>query len=413
MNQPDHDELGTQLTRTLTEHADVMAGSSFGLADVQGRARSIRRRRTATAVAGVAAAVAVVIPTVTAASHSGGNREPGPATHSPTPTPTATAVDRRAPLDVRDLALGKPPGVDYLTRTTVHLSDGGTGEVRTSDPVNRFTVLSDGTAVYLTRDGRGQAHVEVTDSGGMQHGPYQAEDGLAMDPSGAAATWVSPDGQVHAWVATDTTPTTIATPVPGVGPQVDGMVGTCSVGAPCRVLVRTTDEQTGEVTDQIASSDGTVEVADPSGRFVTVADLASSGLLTGYTRIGGSDSCSAVAPPTGPVAWETCDHSLLAFSPGATSVSADVVFRSGLGTSVFAAYDAANGDLLFEHRSTAKTQAFVLGSVWEDDTHLLATTFQGGMWYVVRFDVNGSMELAVPATKGDDVQAPFVLAGQR
>jgi hypothetical protein len=409
----DHDELGTQLTRALTEHADVMAGSSLGLAEVRGRARSIRRRRTATAVAGVAVAVAVVIPTVTAVSHTGGKSEPGPATDSPSPTRTATALDERAPLDVRDLAQGKPPGVDYLTRTTVHLSDGGTGEVRTTDPVDRFAVLSDGTAVYLTRDGRGRTHIEVTDSGGVQHGPYPAEDGLAVDASRAAATWVSPDGQVHAWLATDTGPTTIATPVPGVGPQVDGMAGRCSVGAPCRVLVRTTDEQTGEVTDHIASSDGTVAVAAPSGRFVTVADLAGSGLITGYTRIGQSDSCSAVGSGTGPVAWETCDHSLLAFSPGATSVSADAAFRSGLGSSVFAAYDAGNGGLLFEHRSTAKAQAFVLGSVWEDDTHLLATTFQGGMWYVVRFDLNGSMELAVPATKGDDVEAPFVLAGQR
>jgi len=58
------DDLTTQLTRSLADRSDVMSGTSFGLAEVKGRARSLRRRRMATAVVGAAAAVAVIIPTV-------------------------------------------------------------------------------------------------------------------------------------------------------------------------------------------------------------------------------------------------------------------------------------------------------------------------------------------------------------
>jgi len=86
------DDLTTKLTRSLTDRSDVMSGTSFGLAEVKGRARSLRRRRMATAVVGAAAAVAVIIPTVALASHTGGsNNEPAPITQTPSPTQAATA----------------------------------------------------------------------------------------------------------------------------------------------------------------------------------------------------------------------------------------------------------------------------------------------------------------------------------
>jgi hypothetical protein len=410
----EYDDLTTQLTRTLTDHSDAMAGSSLGLAEVQGRARSIRRRRTATAVVGVAAAVALLVPTVALAGHSGATHdEPGPATQTPSSTRTATAVDTRAPLDLRELPVGEPPAGGYVAGGRIHVADGDTGQIYSvADPIDDFALLSDGTAVYHTRDQSGRTSVEVTDSGGSNHGPYPAGDGLAVDATRTSAVWVSPDGQVHAWVATETAARTVGAPVPGDGPQTGGVTGDCS--AVCQVLVRTTDQSTGEVTDWLVPSAGPAGKVAPRDPFVTVNDISSAGERLGYTEIGDGTSCSAVVDVSGATSWRTCRHTLLAFSPDADHVSADVAYHSGDGSSVIAAYDGLNGKLLFEHRSTAQTQAVVQGTVWEDDSHLLGVVRQGLEWAVVRFGVDGSMELAVrPVTGHDDLRAPIVLGGAR
>jgi hypothetical protein len=41
---------------------------------------------------------------------------------------------------------------------------------------------------------------------------------------------------------------------------------------------------------------------------------------------------------------------------------------------------------------------------------VVAPVFQDGMWAVVRFASNGSMEYAVPPAAGDEMENPFVLA---
>jgi hypothetical protein len=410
----DYDDLTSRLTQTLTDHSDAMAGSSLGLAEVQGRARSIRRRRTATAVAGAAVAVALVVPTVAIASHSGATHdEPGPATRMPSSTQTARAADTHAGLDLRGLPVGEPPRGGYLAEGRIHLADGGTGQIYpVADRVDDFALLADGTAVYHTRDQSGHTSVAVTDSGGADHGPYPAGDGLAVDATGTSVVWVSPDGQVHAWVATESAPRTVGDPVPGEGPQADGVTGDCSVL--CQVLVRTTDQTTGEVADWVVRPTGSARQVAPRDPLVTVNDISSAGERLGYTEIGDGTSCSAVVDVSGAASWRTCQHTLLAFSPDADHVSADVAYHSGDGSGVVAAYDGLDGKLLFEHRSSAQTQALVQGTVWEDDSHLLGVVRQGLDWAVVRFGIDGSMELAVrPVTGKDDLRAPIVLGGAR
>ena len=64
-------------------------------------------------------------------------------------------------------------------------------------------------------------------------------------------------------------------------------------------------------------------------------------------------------------------------------------------------------------RSKPARQATVQTFVWEDDTHLLATVYQQGEWSVVRFGLDGSMEVAVPGVAGDIAFSPIVLPGER
>jgi hypothetical protein len=410
------DELTTDLTRELHGRVDAMHGSSLGLGDVQRKARSIRRRRTATAVVGAAAAVALIVPTAALAGHhSDRNNEPPPLTQTPEPTQTTAPEDTRAPLDVTDLTTGDTPAGGYLFDGTVHLPDGSAMPVPTTDPVVSYAVLTDGAVVFLTRDDQGVTHVEVTDNNGVERGPYPATDGLSVDSNGVAAAWMGPDGHPRFWNPAFTRPGVMAAHVPGTGYQIRAMTdGDCTAPSEsgCAVLVRTTDPATGETRDWLALWNGTVTQAAPSDQFVGLTSLGRDGAEVGLTHVSDTGSCSGVADRSGSVAWKTCDHTLLAFSPRSLYVSADAAYHDGPGSSVFAAYGAAAGDLLFEHRSTRSTQAFVQTSVWENDSYLVANVFQGGQWSVVRFGVDGSMELAVPPVKGDVASSPIVLPNQ-
>ncbi|MDQ3616457.1 MAG: hypothetical protein M3393_07525 [Actinomycetota bacterium] len=50
---------------------------------------------------------------------------------------------------------------------------------------------------------------------------------------------------------------------------------------------------------------------------------------------------------------------------------------------------------------------FILDTVWEDDAHVLAVTYQQGRWMVVRLDTEGNMEQAADAVPGDDMSRPY------
>ncbi|MGC4112691.1 MAG: hypothetical protein QM747_20165 [Nocardioides sp.] len=415
------DDLTGQLTRTLTRYADDMAGPSLPLAQVQGRARSIRRRRTAGAVVGAAAAVAVVVPTLALATHGGGHRtEPLPSTQnttSQTPSPSQSGVVR-APLDVRGLPLGDAPADGYLVGRTLHLPNGSTTRITTAAPVDAYVTLSDDTIVLHTRDAGGATAVEVIDSHGDHHGPYPATDGVVVDANHAAAGWVGTDGHPYFWNEAATKPDRSDAQVSGGSFEARALADTCDSGGTspdCAMLVRTTAPSTGKATDWLASlspGDDTVQRAAPDRRFVGLTDLSYDGREIGLTRITDTGSCSGVAAGAAPVTWKTCRHTLLAFSPRGSYLSADVNFHSGLGSSVFAAYDYL-GHQVFEYRSRLSVQATVTRSVWEDDAHVLAIVYQDGRWYVVRFGVDGSRELAAGPLRGNDVDAPVVVPGAR
>ena len=152
------DDLTTDLGRELHDRSDAMHGSSLALADVQQKARSIRRRRTATAVGGAVAAIALIVPTAALASHQGHRTSPlPPATQSVTPTPSPTATEGQQPpagvLDVSDLPTGDRARGWTTSRTArFHFADGVRGEVRTRYTPAQFVELVDGARVWRTTD---------------------------------------------------------------------------------------------------------------------------------------------------------------------------------------------------------------------------------------------------------------------
>jgi hypothetical protein len=50
--------------------------------------------------------------------------------------------------------------------------------------------------------------------------------------------------------------------------------------------------------------------------------------------------------------------------------------------------------------------------VWEDETHVLAVTFQKGTWMVLRLDTGGNVEQATDGVEEDDMSRPYYLATQ-
>ncbi len=405
----DHDDLTRTLSRELDDRAHEMDGSVLHLADVQGKARSIRRRRTATAVAGVAAAVALIVPTVALASHAGKTKSEPPPVTSPTQTASDTG-HQPAPgvLDVSDLPTGSAPQMEYVTDgTTLHRLDGSTVEIGTQYPVVSYAVLTDGTHLWLTADD-GTPYVEVQDVEGNFQAPIRSGWDLSVNNSHTVGAWVRPDGQVMVWNVGATEPLEYEGPVTATDDMRMGPVLGDHCGAPedsCEVYVNVSDPKTGwqpwlvDVNDTAPYLDGT---------YLVLADATEGGLGIGYRSLTDSGSCSVLLGGGEFQGFHTCKHTLVSFSPDGRLILADPAYHDGIGNGVIGMYDI-DGNVLWERHSTAKAQAFYPEAQWEDGTHVLAPAFQDGKWSIVRFASDGSMEYAATPVPGNDVDNPYVM----
>ncbi|HEX4685156.1 MAG TPA: hypothetical protein VH228_00140 [Nocardioides sp.] len=411
-----NDDLTRTLTRELEQRSHAMDGTPLHLADVQGRARSIRRRRTTTAVAGVAAAVALIVPAVSLATHTSGKPEPAPAiTQTPSPTQTATD-DGQQPaagvLDVSDLPTGAEPRVEYLTDGQVlHEADGSTVNVDTRYPVVSFTVLSDGTHLWLTADGD-TPYVEVQDAEGNVSAPVRSGTwDVGVNNANTVGAWVRPDGQVMVRNSSATEPLEYGDPIRAtddmrMGPVLGDHCG--AAGDSCEVYVNVSDPKADPSwRPWLVDVNGTQPYLD--GTYLILSDVSESGLSIGYRSITDFGSCSILLGGGEFQGFQTCKHALVSFSPDSRLILADPAYHDGIGNGEIAMYDVG-GKLLWDRHGTAKAQAFYPTAEWEDAEHALAPVFQDGEWSIVRFASDGSMEYAVTPIPGQDVDHPFVVA---
>jgi hypothetical protein len=407
------DDLTSTLSQELADRAHEMDGTHLHLADVQGRARSIRRRRTATAVAGVAAAVALIVPTVALASHTNGKADPPPATQSTdTPSPSETAKDegRQPPagvLDMSDLPTGTAPGIEYVTDGTVlHHADGSAVDLHTTNPVSSFATLTDGTHVWQTADDQGaDVAIEIEDADGTLHDPVPSVFGLKVNKERNTAAWVTPDGQVMVYAAGATEPRLLGDPIPGNHDIRIAAVLSQDCTEFCTVYVNGPHEgaqfwQPYEVTD-----DGTQVYRD--GGLWMVDDVA-GGLTVGKDEITDFSSCSDLFGGGEFQGFHTCKAQFDSFSPDGATVLGYLPMFDGTGSTAVSMW-TVTGDKLFERRADVKHQAAIPDAEWEDADHVLAMVFQENTWSLVRIATDGSMEYAVPPVKGDNVSNPFVL----
>jgi hypothetical protein len=413
------DDLTTDLGRELHGRADAMYGASLALADVKGKARSIRRRRAATAVGGAVAAVALIVPTGAIASHQGHRTTPmPPATQSITPSPSPTATDGQQPLtgvlDVSDLPTGDEPKVDYVQDGTFHSPSAGTGAVRTRYTPVQFVWMADGARVWRTADSSGRPYVEIQDTDGAFHDPVRIGSDLSVNSAHSIVAWLTPSGQVTIWEGWASEPRPLGGPVPGSDLRVGPITGSADVApgrtgpscqqSSCTVIVNVRD---GENQPWEVSESGSQPLLD--GGYLSVSDVSDAGLSVGLTKITDFGSCSTLLGGGEFQGFRTCRHTLVSFSPDEQLLLADPAYHDGIGNGVIAMYDVGTGGLLFERHSTENAQSFYPEATWEDDTHVLMPVFQDGTWSLVRVASDGSMEYAVPPEPGEDMANPFVL----
>lgn len=423
-----HRLMERRLEEELPEEAELfetLGGHELHLDDVLTRAGGIRRKRQTTrGLVAAAAVVALVAPAGVILADRDSATGPSPLTHptapvstdaapSPAPTtPTAAPTDTPTPdsgsqpapgvLDVSHLPTGDAPHVDYLQDGKLHWADGDTTPVDTRYTPRQFVEMNDGSRVWQTVD-HGTPYVEIQDPDGYFHGAVRSSFGLTIDPSHTISAWLSPTGQVTVWEGRATDPRPLGEPVPGSDLRLGPVIGNdCSMVCSVVVNVRDGAGQPWEVRDS-----GTRPLRD--GSYLSVSDISEASLSIGLTRITDSSTCSKLLGGGEFVGFATCRSQLSSFSPDGQLILALPSYFDGTGPTGIGMYDLS-GKRLFDRSSTQHTQAVIADAVWEDDTHVLAATFQGGKWAVVRIASDGHLEYAVPPVAStDDVTSPFVL----
>lgn len=391
--EPNHD-----LTHALTREAEQFGrrgGSELEIGQVLARAGEIRRGRRMRATMLMAACVlAIAVPTVLVAVNRPAHQAPQPA------KPTKINL---APITLTGLKTGERPKIDGVQGRVWHASDDKTG--RSGGRVIGAVAIGDDTLVATSSEQGQRAHLIPQGSETAQEvQSWPMEGGFAVSAEGTLAAFVMPDG----------TPMVIqdgaAHPLPKI-PAEGGYTATAVFGPDCTlhadfegcgVWVTTQGQKTGTWESW---SSGAARRVDSSLRWVTA--VVDGDKVAGVTQVHDDlSTCSQVesfADQT-PL-WSTCGYQLTAFSPDGAHVLAKPD-GDGLGPRSLAVY-SADGKEIFD--LAVAHDGFIGQTVWEDDSHVLATVHEQGDWAVVRIGLDGSREYAVPAVHGDDANPPFVL----
>ena len=397
-----HDEQ--RLSDALRRQADSTDPHLLSLDDVTSRAGSIRRRRVATGVVAAAAVVAVVVPTAMIAA---GNRDsstpppvatntPSPSisqdvTIDPSPTDPATPADKHQEVSVLgDLPTGAAPKILVRIGSEVLLPDGTRVKVGT-DAV--YAAYVGGSVVTVERSqGSDQAvfRVRSVDGKVSLEEPADVDGALVVTPDRTAAAYLGTDKRIHSWSPSDGD-LTFSQPLDGSVQlnAISGGGGSCkeqSDGGGCTVVF-----SRGEGSVGYASSHGIVDTIPGFIRMWDVGDRAYAGM----TKSMNQGSCSEVRRlDNDRRIAETCDFTLGSFSPDGAYIVGGPAYLDGPCCTSYDVLDAANLKSLITLQARGGNEISYVNEVgWEDDSHLLATVFDGKAWRVVRVGLDGSAEL--------------------
>ena len=161
------------------------------------------------------------------------------------------------------------------------------------------------------------------------------------------------------------------------------------------LLLGTTDPATGRESASVVGPDGSTTPLPGSLRVGSASEV--TGLFSVQTRFTGDGSCWQVrdAGAGGAEVWQTCDYSLLGFSPDGRHLLGFTDYLTPDGSPTMAVLDAATGEPVVDFELVgARTGVVGINPevAWEDDDTVVATLVTGDRQYVVRLGLDGTVE---------------------
>lgn len=381
--------LEDQVHDALHRTADPLQRAPFTVTDVRARARRIQRRRAAVAGAAVAAVIAIAIPVGAGMVGPGPRSDVPPATQPPAPRTTGT---------VRIDPLSAPVGAE----TTVPLIDVDAETLTTGGETIQLPRLYDQLTPYV----EGWIGIAFTDDVGGRTAQVLDPDFRVLDQVAPASSMVvSPDGSRIAWADYDGRRWVVVdrdrdgsraerqTPL-APGPQ-DARVRPVGFLPGDALLVGTTDPVTGGESGLVVRPDGSTSPLPGALRMGSASEV--TGLVSVQTRTTDDGSCWEVqdSGAGGARVWQTCDYSLLGFSPDGRYVLGFTAYLTPNGSPTLAVLDAATGERVADFELVGSRTSVVgiqpeIG--WEDDETVVATLVTGDRQYVVRLGLDGTVE---------------------
>lgn len=404
MNDVDTTDL---LARELRDRCAHVDGHPVCLRDVRATAKAMQRRRRTVTGAVAALFAGFALPSgvaLTAALDGGVDVRPAPVVTSPTGRPTPTTEQAVRPAgDVALVLAGAPrgedAGVDRVEGDLLVRSDGAVVELERE---YREIVRAGDGWVGVADAGDGRLERDLVDAEGRVTGTVPSSWGLVTDATGSRVSFVQVENGTWSVFDVLTAAMDPRSPAnPGNRPL--HPVGYAGEG----VLVYVAGE--GEDTQVRVFEPSAADYEVPAEPRLIAASGASeaTGMVAGMTESRIDGSCWAVvAHDTGRQAFATCDHSLGRFSPSGRHVIGREAYADGLGGRSLAVLDAASGEVLVSFEQP-RDGSLVLGEpVWEDDTHVLAPVTDGRDTRVVRFGVDGSLQIASETVLERDFEVP-------
>lgn len=389
------------LTRELRERSADVGGHPIGLDAVRQSARKIRRRRQIVTGAVAAVFASVALPTGIAVTNGLTNADgpvaPPHVATSPTHDSPAPRPDGTVRLRLDGLERGADAKLTHLVRSSLHLADGRV--LQLEKEYQEIAPHGDGW-VALAPDDRGGFTRDLLEANGAVTSSMPSAYGLAVSLDGSQVAYSEvQDGQQRLLDAAALDARTVDArrgqelhPVGYAGP---GVLVYLTGGTDQRVFVLDETSKTHEI---------------PAGPPLVGASATAEaeGLVAGMLQsMPGGGSCWAVVSyRTGNQLFNTCDFKLGKFSHDAKHVIGTAADTDGAGPRGLAVLDAHDGGVVVDFEQPRNGQLILGDPVWEDDEHVLATVTDGLDSKVVRFGLDGSMEVASETVQGDDYYLP-------
>jgi hypothetical protein len=388
------------LTRELRERSADVGGHPIGFDAVRQSARKIRRRRQIVAGAVAAVVAAVALPAGIAIT-SGLTTSGGPVDQSHiavSPTRDADPVpDGPVRLTLDGLERGDDPHLDYLNRGELRLADGDV--VQLEKEYQEIAPHGDGWVALAPDDG-GNFTRDLLDENGALLDSRPSTLGLAVTIDGSQTAYSEMVGGQQrlldaAGLDARSVDATQGQELHPVGYAGGGVLVYETGGTDPRVLV-------------LDESSKTYQIPASPLLLGASATAEAEGLVAGMIKsVPGGGSCwSVVSYKTGNQTFDTCDFKLGKFSHDAEHVIGTAADTDGAGPRGLAVLDANDGDVVVAFEQSRNGQLVLGDPVWEDDEHVLATVTDGLESKVVRFGLDGSMEVASETVQADDYYLP-------